>query len=235
MDKNRKTATLVGIFFIIGTVSGIASGIVTLPFLEAPDYLNQIADNANQMVMGSLLVLLMGFPLAMIPVLMYPIFKHINEVLALGAVIFRGVLEAFCYIVLVISMLLLLTLSQGYASAGAPDVPYFQTLGALLQEAGMWINLVLAIVFALGALMLYYLFYRSRLVPRWLSGWGLIGGLLYLAAPVVVMFDAQNLTLSVTSPVTGFLLVPLAIQEMVFAVWLIVKGFNSTAIAVETA
>ena len=99
----------------------------------------------------------------------------------------------------------------------------------------MWINLVLAIVFALGALMLYYLFYRSRLVPRWLSGWGLIGGLLYLAAPVVVMFDAQNLTLSVTSPVTGFLLVPLAIQEMVFAVWLIVKGFNSTAIAVETA
>ena len=68
-----------------------------------------------------------------------------------------------------------------------------------------------------SAVMIYYLFYRSKLIPRWLSGWGLIGAILYLAAPVSAMF--------------GFalesLMLPLAIQEMVLAVWLIVKGFNN--------
>ncbi len=83
----------------------------------------------------------------------------------------------------------------------------------------------LAMVFSLGAMMLGWLFYRTRIIPRWLALWGFFGAMLYFVAPLIVMFDIQNLELSLTTSV-GWLLGPLAIQEMVFAVWLIMKGFE---------
>ena len=76
--------------------------------------------------------------------------------------------------------------------------------------------------------MLYYLFYTSKLIPRWLSGWGFIGALLYFAAPFVSMIGPQHLAISLDGPL-GMLMGPLALQEMVFALWLIVKGFNPSA------
>jgi hypothetical protein len=219
-STNRKTAVLVGLFFIIGTAAGVLSGVLTIPILEATDTLAAVAANPNQLVLGAILVLVMGFAVAMIPVLLYPIFKTYNEVLALGAVIFRGVLEAVNYIGIVVCWLLLISLSQMSMTDTST------TLSTLLLETTDWINLMLAIVFCLGALMIYYLFFRTRLIPRWLSGWGFIGAILYLASPIWIMFDPQHPPLSLDSGV-GILMAPLALQEMVLAVWLIVKGFNT--------
>ena len=220
---NRKTAVIVGVLFIIGTAAGILSAVFTGSIFSDPDYLIIVSANQNQIIIAALCVLIMGFALAMIPVILFPIFRKQNEALALGAVLFRGALEAVAYIAMVISWLLLITLSQSYTTAGAPDASYFQTLGALLLEAGDWINQILAIVFSLGALMIYYLFYQSKLIPRWLSVWGLIGALLYLVVPLLGLFGF-NLEI---------LMAPLALQEMVLAVWLIVKGFNSSGFASE--
>jgi hypothetical protein len=218
MISSRRTAIIVGVLFIIGTVAGVLSALFTGPILDDPDYLAKVTSNQNQIIMGALLVLIMGFALAMIPVMMFPIFRKYNEVLALGAIVFRGVLEAVTYIAIVISWLLLLTLSREYLKAGAPAASYFQVLGTLLLEADDWIAQILAIVFSIGALAIYYLFYQSKLIPRWLSIWGLIGAILYLAAPLLAMFGI----------VSEILMAPLALQEMVLAVWLIVKGLNSS-------
>ena len=68
MDTHRKTAVIVGVLFIIGTVAGILSVVFTSTILDAPDYLVQVAANANSVIIGTLLVLVMGFALAMIPV-----------------------------------------------------------------------------------------------------------------------------------------------------------------------
>jgi hypothetical protein len=76
---------------------------------------------------------------------------------------------------------------------------------------------LIAIPFALGALMFYVLLYQSRLVPRWLSVWGLLGAVLYILPPLGSMFGIS----------LGVLMAPLAVQEMVMAVWLIAKGFSS--------
>ena len=225
----RKSAIIVGLLYILGTVAGVAGGVISEPILGDADYLALVAVNESKIVTGALLVLVMGFALVMVPVVMFPIFRRVNEVLALAAVVFRGVLEAFCYMALAISMLLLISLSLEYVDAGAPNDAYFQSASALLVELGDWIELVLAIVFSLGALILYYLFYRSKLVPRWLSGWGFVGAILYFAAAILVIYNAQDLVLSLTTGV-GILLAPLAIQEMVFGLWLIVKGFNPSAI-----
>jgi len=234
MKPYRKTAIIVGVLFIIGTGAGILSVVFTGPILGDPDYLTKFSANENQIITGAAFVLIMGFALAMMSVMLFPIFKKYNEALALGAVVFRGVLEAVTYIVIVMSWLLLITISREYVKAGAPDVSNFQTFGTLLQGVTYWSDHILAIVFTLGALIIYYLFFQSKLIPRWLSVWGLVGALLYLAAPLLNVFDPQHLSLSL-SVGWGRLMWPLAVQEMVFAVWLIVKGFNPSAIVSESA
>ncbi len=225
MNSYRKTAIIVGVLFIIGTAAGVLSVVLTGSILDDPDYLIEVSANENQIIIGALFVLIMGFALAMVPVMLFPIFKKHNYALALGAVVFRGALEAVTYIGIAISWLLLLTLSQEFVKAGAPDASFFQTSGELLLAAGDWIGQMLSLVFSLGALMIYYLFYQSKLIPRWLSGWGLVGAILFLATPLLSMFGYG----------LGILVAPLAVQEMVLAVWLIVKGFNSSAIASESA
>ena len=72
------------------------------------------------------------------------------------------------------------------------------------------------IFLGLGGLVLNYLLYESRLVPKWLSVWGVIGAFLVMLYGLMSLFG--------TDP--GILAAPIAVQEMVFAVWLIVKGFN---------
>ena len=227
MDTNRKTAIIVGVLFIIGTVAGILSVVFYGPILNGPDYLIKVSANENQIIIGALFVLTMGFALAMVPVMMFPIFKKHNEALALGYVVFRGALETVTYIALVISRLLLILVSQEYVAAGTPDASYFQTLGALLLKGHDSINTILIIVFGLGALMLYYLFYQSKLIPRWISGWGFFAIILHLATGFLIIFHLQ----SPFSTINTVMNLPILLQEMVMAVWLIVKGFNPSAIA----
>jgi len=225
MNTNKKTAIIVGVLFIIGTVAGILSVVFTSSILNAPDYLTEIAVNENHIIIGALLMLTMGFALAMVPVMMFPIFKKHNETLALGYVVFRGALETFTSIVIAISWLLLLPLSQEYIKAGALNASHFQTLGTLLLGVA---NLPMPVfVFSLGALIFYFLLYQSNLIPRWLSVWGLIAIIMHLATGFLVIFGLQT-AFDTSNSIMNF---PIFLQEMVLAVWLIVKGFNLSAIA----
>ena len=227
MNPYRSTAIIVGVLYIIGTVAGVLSVVVTGAMLGASDYLANVAANPNQLTTGALLVLLMGLPLAMVPVMLFPIFRKINEVLAVGYVVFRGALETATYIASVIPWLFLLIVGREYVSAGAPDASYFQTLGALLRDGHDAITIILIIVFSLDALMLYYLLYQSKLVPRWISGWGVLAILLHLATGFLIMFQLQT----AFSPANIVMNLPIGLQEMVMAVWLIAKGFNHSAVA----
>jgi hypothetical protein len=231
MNTNRKTAIIVGVLYIIGTVAGILSVVFTGSILNDPDYLIKVSSNENQIVIGALFVLTMGLALAMVPVLLFPIFKKYNEVLALGYVVFRGALETVTYIGLVITWLFLVILSREYTAAGAPDVSSFQTLGAVFLKGGDSISSITGIVFGLGALMLYYVFYQSKLVPAWISIWGFIAIILNLTTCILIMFHLQS-PFSTINYVMNF---PIFLQEMVMAVWLIVKGFNPSAIASRSA
>ena len=171
---DRKTATIVGVLYIIGTVAGILSVVVTGGLLDAPDYLNIVAANASQAKLGALLVLVMGLALAMVPAMMFPILKRQNEALAIGYVIFRGALETVTYIALAMCWLLLVVVARQYADSGAAVASQFSSLGTLLVKAQDPITAIVEIVFSLGALMFYYVLYQARLVPRWISGWGIV-------------------------------------------------------------
>jgi hypothetical protein len=225
MYTPRKTAIIVGVLYIIGTVSGILSLVFSGPIRSAQDYLVGVTAHENQLVIGALFVLLMGLALAMIPVVAFPVLRKHNQVLALGYVVFRGALEAVTYMAIVVGWLLLLPLNQVYVQVGAADASKFQTLAALLFDAEE-IGSIGTIVFILGALMFYWVLYQSKLVPRWLSGWGLIAAIPFVTVGLLTMFDLID-PLSTAGVIADL---PLALQEMVLAIWLIVKGFNPSAI-----
>jgi hypothetical protein len=216
MSADRKAAVAIGVLYIIGTVALVLSLVVTDGVLAGSAYLAQVAAQPSQLAIGALLVLLAGFALAMVPVVFWPVGKRYNATLAMGYVVFRGALEGAIYIATALGWLLLIALSTQPDSG--PIAGLVRTV-----EAVAWDQLV-AIPFALGALMFYVLLYQSRLVPRWLSAWGLVGAALYIVPPLGSMFGLS----------LGVLMAPLAVQEMVMAAWLIAKGFSHTGIAAES-
>jgi hypothetical protein len=218
--RRRRAAITVGSLFIIGDIAGALSFVATKGLLDGPDALTRIAANQSHLALGALLVLIMGVSLALIPIVMYPIFRKYNEGLALGTVVFRGALETVAYMASAGIWLVLLELSRDHVAVASAGASHVQTLSRLLATTqGSSAGWLVSIVFSLGSLMFYYLFYQSRLVPRWLSVWGLVGAVLYLASPLLAMFGHG----------LGLLMLPLAVAEIVLAVWLIVRGLDSPA------
>ncbi|MDD5371077.1 MAG: DUF4386 domain-containing protein [Anaerolineaceae bacterium] len=223
MNTTRKTAVFTGVIFIIATVTPLlASALV--PSLTGADYLTNLSANANRVTAGALLYLIGYLACAGIAVVMYPVLKKWNEGFALGSVIFRTIEAAF-YMVGVVSLLSLLTLGQQFISTGAAERTSLQAIGGSLVSVKSHAGLLAVFAFCLGGFMYYTLFFQSRLIPRWLSGWGI--------AAIILMMAACGLSLSSGNPITSYipLAAPIFLQEMVLAVWLIVKGFNPSAVA----
>lgn len=221
MERNKKIAVIVGILFIVATAATIVSGIF-FQSIHDPNYLTAVSANTNQVLIGVLFMSLAIASVVGIPVALYPILKKHNQSLAfgyLGARIFEGVFFGIS----AAALLSILSLSQEFVGSIAPVVSYFETSGDHLLAVFSWSSVLLDIPFALSALILNYLLFRMKLIPRWLSGWGFVGGALLLVASLLGMFGLAD---------ASFLGAPIAVQEMALAAWLIIKGFNSSAIEV---
>ena len=223
MESYRKTGIIVGLLFIIATAAPIISGVFlgsitdVVGGISDSDYLNNAYANENQVIIGVIFFSIMAVAVASIAIALYPILKKHNETLALGYVGAR-IGEGIFFAVNVVTILTLLTLSKEFVQVGAPDASYYQTLGTLLLAAGDWAYLLgFGLFFTLSALILNFVLYQSKLIPRWLSVWGFVGGAL-----IFVYYLIQPLNINLVE----ILFLPIAVQEMVFAVWLIFKGFN---------
>jgi len=221
---DRKAAAIVGVLFIIGTVSGF----LILPFiavLNTPDHLTTIATHEGQMTIATLLKFIMGVACAGIGLALYPILKKYNEGLAIGAVGFR-IIEGVVDIVGALSYVAFLVLSQEFVKAGAPQSSFFQTTDVLINASAVWLrDVAMLLTWCIGALMYYSVFYQHRLVPRRLSVWGLVGITLTSISCLLVMFHL----IPPAGTIQVILSLPIMVQEMVLAVWLIAKGVNPSA------
>jgi hypothetical protein len=224
LKTTRINAAIVGVLFIIGTVSGVIAASIGNPIVDAPDYLTKISASEGTMIIRAFLTFLMAISCAGIGLGLYPIMRKYSVGMAIGVVGFR-LIESMIDILGGVSTIALLALSQEFVKAGAPDTAYFQTIGAVIKAGDDWVsNGVMLLSWSIGAVMYYSIFYRYRLVPRWLSGWGLVGITLTIITSVLVMLHI----------IPGFGTIqmvanlPIALQEMVFAIWLIAKGVNST-------
>jgi Domain of unknown function (DUF4386) len=217
VDPSRRIAIVAGVLFIVATVAALVAAALT-PVLTEPGYLTRLSEHPNQVAAGAFFYVVAAFGSAAIAVALYPVLRKTGAGLALGSVVFRA-LEAAMYLVAVVALLSLLTLGRRFTAAGA-DRASLQVLGDSLVGVRDHASLLGVFAFCVGAFIYYYLFYRSRLIPRWLSGWGILAIILMAAACTAALFS--------DNAVTGYvpLVIPIGVQEIVLAVWLIVKGFS---------
>ena len=228
MDQNRKTAVAAGILFIVATSASLAGDAVLGSALDTPDFLGTLSLAGNRVLVSALLSFVAACTSAAIALALYPVLRKFSEGWAIGSVGFR-LIEGMFYGVSTLCLLTMFALSRQAEAAGGQAASYAQTLGHVLLAAKDLAGFVLAVMaFCIGAGSYYYVFYRSNLIPRWLSAWGLIALVLLFSAVMITLFDGEPYSVS-----GGliFLALPIALQEMVLAVWLIAKGFNPSVVA----
>lgn len=226
----RKTAVIVGSLFIIATITALTSGAFLGTALDGSDYLLNIHENENDVVVAALFELALAASMIGIGSLMFPILRKQVEGLALAYAGIR-LMEAAFVVLATVSLLLMLTMGKEYA-AGTLNPADSQSIGTLLQALRDWSYLFGTLIFlGLGSMILNYLLYGSRLVPRWISVWGLLGAVGILLYGVMGLFGTDTNAFDATS----LLAAPLAVQEMVLAAWLIIKGFAMPSFASEAA
>ena len=171
-------------------------------------------------------MLVMGLSLAFVPVVLFPVLRRVDEVLATGYLIIRGAVETATYVIVAIAWLLLVPLADTMSAGPGTASPAGVRLGTLVIDSD-GASVIMSLVFCLGAALFYVLLYRSRIVPRWITLWGLVGIPLYVAAYLLAMYGVVG----INSSAVNLLSLPLAVQEMVLAVWMIARGFRPAAVS----
>ena len=224
MKSYRGNAIAAGVLFILCSAASILSIVPLGATVGAPVNFATLAGSANAVVMTALIEFVWAASGMGIVIALYPVLRLFSPTLALGSVVAR-VVENVVILIGTISLLTLLTVSQ--QAAGSADTTSFQATGDALVAVREWASadFVAGLAFVVGTFMYNYVMYRSRLVPRWLSGWGLVGAVLTLVAIGYAGFT-QDFGFTTVNSV---LMVPIGLQEMVLAVWLIAKGFNPSS------
>ena len=231
MTRERSSAVIVGIFFIAATLFYVVGQIVHGPIVGSQDYLQGIYPSRLTVVGGIFIELLGILSIPMIAVFMLPILRKHSHGLAVGYVVFRSI-EALLLIGVSICTLSLIHISQCYLGAAGPGADTYREIGASLQAVRHWTFVFsVGLVFPLTALLLNGALYKFRLVPRLISAWGFIAAAILLTGTVLDVFEL--LTGMSDSTLEAILSLPIAVQEMVLALWLIFRGFNFKAINVD--
>lgn len=220
MITDRRRAVVAGLLLILATGSSLASAPFLAPLGDS-DYLARIAAHSTKVEVGALLASVAALTAPAIAVALYPVVRRVGEARAVGAVAFR-VVEGMSYLASAMLVLSLVTLSRDSVAAGDSAQSQYRAVGDTVLSAYRVLgNVALLLAFAVGGLLYYLAFYEARLVPRWLSGWGIVGVLALSVAAVLVMLRV----IAAESATQFALAAPIGVQEMVLAVWLITKGF----------
>jgi hypothetical protein len=195
------------------------------PLLNDPRYILGGGAADNGLALGALLELILIIANIGTAVVLYPLVKRVNEILALGFVAAR-VIECAFIAVGILSVLSMVTSRQEAAGA---DSGSLLAVGASLVALHDW-TFLLGPGFVVGVgngLILGYLVYRSGLVPRGLAMLGLIAGPVLLARFVGILFGVFE----PMSVLGSLMVVPEFLWELSLGIWLIVKGFDASAVA----
>lgn len=224
--RDRKAAIWTGIFFIIATAFLFLGEAIYKPVLEAPDAMREIAANRPRAILGILVEFLCVIAMPMIAVAIYPVLRRWNESVALAYVVFRFLEAVVIIVVAQINKLAVIALSDAVQSGGVSTDAAVAILDGYAARTywGDTAGPLYNIVFVIGALILYIALFRSRLAPRWIAVSGIVA-ILMLAGGVL-----GSLFVEVTGIWVWILVLPIAVQEMVMALWFIFRGFDAQAL-----
>ncbi|MBI5031929.1 MAG: DUF4386 domain-containing protein [Chloroflexi bacterium] len=217
----RTTARVVGVVYLAGFVVGIGGNIMILSILGAPNHLATITANSMMLAIGAILWLLAVVGDVAHGVLMFPILKQHSERIAFGYLAAR-IVDAVFIAVMVLFMLIQIPLGSEYLKAASSNSSFLQSLSNVSVQASQYAYFIGMSALGLAGLMLNYMFFRANLVPRWIAVWGLIGYAIIFAGMVSAVMGSG---LGDVSSLPG------GLWEVFVGVWLIAKGFNSSAVA----
>lgn len=218
---DRTRARVIGLLFIVASVAAIIGGTLVAPVQDATT-LAEVAAGETGIVSGVLIEIVMVSAVVGIAALFFPVLRRTDEGLAMGYVGAR-VVEGLLLLAAAVSALVVVGLARADAAV-ARDVELVITVREMTYLLGSLVAL------GIGSLLLYGLLLRSRIVPRWLSAWGLTGAVLILARGMVEVYGAE-----LSGAVQAVFAAPIGIGEMVLAGWLIVKGLDTPTPTVPTA
>lgn len=218
MNPNRKTRIL-GFAFLLQFITSVSSGSFIRPLWFVPDDISatmlKIAENPVVLRINILVDMLTALGVILLGAVLFVTLKKQNEKLALTALGFY-ILEGALLAASRIGTFSLLKLSQAYASTGRPES--LLILGNVALEAADFVGDALHVLaFCLGAILFYFLLYQLKVVPHWLSLWGLITVIPVLAGTLTALFDVHL-------PFIFFL--PYFPFELVIGIWILVKGIS---------
>ncbi len=221
MNTVNKTSRVLGVAFLLQAITSLISGLILKLALTVPGNISEsmikIANNAWLMRANILGEIITAVGIIFLGAILFVTLRKQNEKMALVALGFY-ILEAALLAASRIEAFSLLRISQEYVAAGNPV--YLQTIGNLAFESMNFGYTLLMLPFCLGAILFYYLLYKSGVVPRALSLWGLI-----------TVFPCLIGTLSATFGYTlpFFIYLPYVPFEFVIGVWILVKGISGVA------
>jgi hypothetical protein len=225
MNTYRTTARIVGAMYLAGFVVGITGIVLIQSILGAPDHLAALAANSMLLAIGAVLWLMAAAWDAAHGVLMFPVLKQHNERIAVGYLGFR-IMDGLIIAIMVLFVLVQIPIGSEYLKADASDASYLQALSAVFMHAQLDAYNIAMTTLGISGLILCYSFYKSKLVPRSLAVWGLVGYAVILGGSVVEVLGFNLLTIHA---------IPGGLWEVFIGVWLIVRGFNPSAFASESA
>ena len=228
MTETRRLAIAAGVCYLITDFPAFAAVILYGPILNNVNYITSSGPDTSVQV-GAFFELIVAFGVVGTAVALFPVVKRQNEAVAMGYVGLRT-LEAGVIAIGVVSLLAVVTLRQHLTGAGGTDTPSLIALGKALVAFHNWTFLV-GPGFTSGAntVLMAYLLYRSRLVPRFIPVLGLIGGPLVFTSAIAVLFGLYP-QYSVGPAIVAL---PEFAWELTLAIYLIVKGFNPSAGVME--
>lgn len=214
-------ATTAGILLIVATAAALTASALLGSLLEGAGFLGDVANQQDRVLTAALFQFVSAFTSAAIAISFYPVLRQHAAGMALGSVGFR-IIEGTFYAVSAVGTLMLVALADATSSAGVLDA-VARGSGELVRDLREAAGVAGVLAFYTGATLYYLVFYRSRLIPRWLSGWGLAGVALGLTGGLLVLFRVVD----TMSGAQVALNIPIGVQEIVMAVWLIWKGFRT--------
>jgi uncharacterized protein DUF4386 len=219
MGSRMTYSRLIGALFLAGFVTyGVGFGLVSC-VVGAPDFLSTISAHQTTLVLGAFLMLLNSEVDVGKGVLFFPILENHGKRTALAylaAMIFEVVLMA----VGVLFPLMIVPLAHQGVDAGQASVGWAKALGSLAVEANTMAYQIGQLSLGIGAVFLCSLLFRTRLIPRFLAAWGLIGYVLHAAGAIAEIFEI---------PISLILSIPGGLFELALAFWLLIKGFQPKA------
>ena len=226
MTTTRASARAAGVLFLLATAVSLIDRALIAPILGGADYLTAAAANSDRVVAGAFFQVATGLTSAAIALAMYPVVARYAAGLAIGSVGFR-LIEGTFYLIGALGTLLVVSLAHQVGAVGAD--------AAAATAAGSWGQVLLdlrdrcsqigILAFYVGGTLYYLAFLRHRLVPRWLSVWGLASTALGFTTAVLVFCGAIGLF----SPLQVASNLPIFLNEIVLAIWLLAVGFTEPA------